>query len=258
MSTNPRIRVREATPADVDTMVDIHYAAFDDSIMNHLMYPRGISEDSRKKFAAKILPQPSDGSESAGKKGESLLYVAEYLPEGAPPDGPGEVVAFAKWLLQREQRPEEEWKADDFTATPETWGEGCDVDVVNAFIGEMTRKQRDHAKGEAALYLGILACSPARQRLGAGSALVAQGVELADRLGLPCRVEASPAGYGLYRKFGYEDVDVLDLNVTELWGAVNTDGSNWGANNAIALCGPAPKGVVRSVIMRRPAKAAVA
>jgi hypothetical protein len=82
------------------------------------------------------------------------------------------------------------------------------------------------------------------------------GVNLADSLGLPCRLEASPVGYGLYRKFGYEDVDVLDLNVTEIWGVANTDGSNWGATNAVTLAGPAPDGVLRSVIMRRPPRKA--
>jgi len=80
------------------------------------------------------------------------------------------------------------------------------------------------------------------------------GVGLADSLGLPCRLEASPAGYGLYKKFGFEDVDVLDLKVTEVWGRANTDGSNWGANNAIPLAGPISEGVLRSVIMRRPPK----
>lgn len=102
--------------------------------------------------------------------------------------------------------------------------------------------------------LGILACKPDRQRLGAGSALVRLGTELADELNLPCRLEASPVGYGLYRKFGFEDVDVLDTKVTETWGVTNTDGSNWGANNALDLAGPAAEGVVRTVIMRRPPK----
>lgn len=85
-----------------------------------------------------------------------------------------------------------------------------------------------------------------------------RGVELADELGVPCRLEASPVGYSLYKKFGYEDVDVLDTKVTETWGVANTDGSNWGANNAVALAGPAAEGVMRTVIMRRPPKKATA
>ncbi len=78
------------------------------------------------------------------------------------------------------------------------------------------------------------------------------GNRLADSLGLPCRLEASPTGYGLYRKYGYEDIDVMDLKVTETWGKPHPDGANWGENSAVGLAGPAPKGVMRTVIMRRP------
>ncbi|KAK4098602.1 hypothetical protein N658DRAFT_517913 [Parathielavia hyrcaniae] len=241
-----RLRLREATPDDIDAIVDINFSAFDDNVMNQLMYPGGVTADSKAKYAAKLFPQ--DGTESPAKKGQSLLWVAEYLPEEGPGDKPGEVVAFARWVLHREPRTEAEWKADGFTAaTTETWGEGCDVAVVNVFMGGMTRAQRDHAQGEAGLYLSTLACSPTRQRLGAGSALLKWGLDLADSLGLPSRLEASPAGYSLYRKFGYEDVDVLDLNVTETWGVANTDGSDWGANNAVSLAGAVPDGILRTI-----------
>jgi hypothetical protein len=149
MATNPRIRIREATPADVDAIVDIHFAAFDEDVMNQLMYPGGASADSRQKFGSKVLPQTAaqSGPDTTTPREQNFLCVAEYLSE----DGPGEVVAFAKWLLHREPRTEEEQKAQVFNATTETSGQGCDIDVVNAFIGGMNRLQWDHAKGEAAL-----------------------------------------------------------------------------------------------------------
>ena len=100
--------------------------------------------------------------------------------------------------------------------------------------------------------LSIIACSPTRQRSGAGSALLEWGVNLADSFGLPCRLEASPVGYGLYRKFGFEDVGVVDVNIKEKWGVTNANGSNWGANNAAPLAGPLADGAQRTVIMRRP------
>ncbi|KAK3300595.1 uncharacterized protein B0H64DRAFT_414465 [Chaetomium fimeti] len=258
MATRPHLRVREATPADVEAIVDVYFAAFDENIMNQLMYPHGVSAETRNKFGARLLPPPA--SEDAGKdtttKGQTLVYVAEYLPEGTSTDSPGEIVAFGKWLLQRGPRPEEEWKNENFTATAEVWGDDCDLGVVDGFIGLMNRSQSEHAKGEAALYLGILACSPTKQRSGAGSALVEWGVNLADSLGLPCRLESSPVGYGLYRKFGFEDVAAIDVKITEKWGGTNANGSNWGANNAIALAGPLPDGVQRTVIMRRSPKKA--
>lgn len=44
--------------------------------------------------------------------------------------------------------------------------------------------------------------------------MVRWGVELADRHGLPCYLEASPAGHHLYRKFGFEDVEMLEVDLT--------------------------------------------
>lgn len=47
---------------------------------------------------------------------------------------------------------------------------------------------------------------------------------------------------------------MLDIDVTGDWGVSNSRGENWGEKNAVALAGPVREGVMRSVIMRRPAK----
>ncbi|KAK4167214.1 hypothetical protein QBC43DRAFT_331961 [Cladorrhinum sp. PSN259] len=257
-SPNPRIRVREGRPKDKDAIARIHFAAFDSDVNQGLMYPDGVSEAARKSFGDRALAKPVPG-----KKGEPKLYVAEYFspethptfdPETYPDDGSGEVVAFAKWTFHKEPRTDEEWEGGEFVASVENFGEGCDLSVVNTFIGGLNEKQKYSAKGEAVLFLGILACHPERQRLGAGSALVKFGADIADSLGLPCRLEASPAGYPVYKRLGYEDVDVFDLKVTETWG-VKPEGRYWGKNNAVEIAGPAPEGVHRTVIMRRPPKA---
>lgn len=99
--------------------------------------------------------------------------------------------------------------------------------------------------------MGILACSPAHQHLGAGTALLAWGGELADKEGKATWLEASPPGYPLYRRFAYEDVDVQDLAVTERWGPVREEGEDWGQDAAVALAGELPRGSFRTVLMRR-------
>jgi hypothetical protein len=87
--------------------------------------------------------------------------------------------------------------------------------------------------------------------LGAGSALLRWVSEHADRERLPCWLEASPLGYPLYRRVGFQDVEVLDLRLTERWGAIRSADDNWGVNTAVELVGVAPDGVYRSVGMRR-------
>lgn len=103
--------------------------------------------------------------------------------------------------------------------------------------------------------LNILACQTARHRHGAGSALLGWGTDKADREGKPAYLEASPAGYPLYRRFGFADLGVQDLPVGPRWGAVQPAGEDWGGQSAVALAGPAPAGVFRTAFMRREPKA---
>jgi predicted N-acetyltransferase YhbS len=106
----------------------------------------------------------------------------------------------------------------------------------------------------ALIDLSLFACLPEFQGLGAGSGLLRQGCEFADSLGLPSWLLASPEGYPVYRKFGYQNVAVMDFDVTGTWGITKTEAWNWGATHALDIARPLPEGFSRTVLMRRPAK----
>jgi hypothetical protein len=56
----------------------------------------------------------------------------------------------------------------------------------------------------------------------------------------------------LYKRFGFEDVEVLDTRIGEgKYGAVKRPDEDWGANAAVELAGATPEGVYRSVGMWR-------
>jgi len=55
--------------------------------------------------------------------------------------------------------------------------------------------------------LYILFTDPDYQRCGAGSIHVKWGTDLADRLLVPCWVEASPFGHHLYEENGFRDLE---------------------------------------------------
>ncbi|KAK0656915.1 hypothetical protein B0T16DRAFT_48970 [Cercophora newfieldiana] len=243
----PRLCLREATPADASALAEIHFAAFGPFIVNQLLFPGGITADAKEKAASSMFSPPDPKSSS-----ERLIVVAELVPEDGPPDGPGEIVAFAKWSLRRKPVPEEEWNAPQPPLQPDMLGEGGNIEVYDWFIGNLHRRLKEHVRGDAMLYLGTLVSSPHRQRLGAGAALLRWGADLADSLGLDIWLEASPQGYPLYKKHGYEDVAVVDSSFTERWGVTKPEGHNWGENSALEVGGPVAEGSMRSVIMKRP------
>ncbi|POS73694.1 hypothetical protein DHEL01_v207907 [Diaporthe helianthi] len=249
----PRLRIRRATPDDAAAIAKVHFEAFGPGVMNRLMHPGGVSEDARAKFAGSIFPPPGTATATAEQQParEVIVMVAELEGEGLGRDPV--IVAFSKWTLVREQQPREVWEQEGaHEMTEEQVGEGANVAVYNEFLGGLHRMKARWAKGEPHLHLGILAATPTRHRLGAGSALLRWGCGLADTENKTAWLEASPVGYSLYKKFGFEPVEVADLKLTELWGAVKTDeGENWGEANAVELGGELPEGSFRSVMMKR-------
>jgi GNAT superfamily N-acetyltransferase len=58
----------------------------------------------------------------------------------------------------------------------------------------------------------MLFVDPDYQRQGVGTILVQWGTDLADRLFLPCWVEASEVGHGCYARQGYEDLETIQVD----------------------------------------------
>jgi len=63
-----------------------------------------------------------------------------------------------------------------------------------------------------------IAISPDYQRRGIGSKLVSYGVTKADEAGIPIFLTASPLGAKLYPKFGFLELERLEVNVEEFGG----------------------------------------
>jgi predicted N-acetyltransferase YhbS len=66
--------------------------------------------------------------------------------------------------------------------------------------------------------MAILPVVPEVQRRGIGSALLREGLKEADRRGLPAFIEASPAGLGLYKKVGWEEMLKITVNLKDYGG----------------------------------------
>ena len=150
-----RIRVREAVPADAESIANVQNDAFAPGIMSRLLNGNAAgqtSADGRAKFAASLFPA-SDESIPQKSSMDSMILVAELLPENGELDEtePLEIVAFSKWNIYRKERREEEWNAPQPRMTQEMLGEGVSVQVYEGFIGQLHHMRGRWMKGETGL-----------------------------------------------------------------------------------------------------------
>lgn len=160
-------------------------------------------------------------------------------------------MAFAKWIKYPEEIPEplegEDGRIQSVgQAGAGGWSKGNipsqkpdDVDKRalgdwNGVITQMRRgimKDRRHACrakpdscnlecyfgsiAPALWVLDILHTHPSHQGRGAGAQLVKWGTDLADKEGLQCYLESSPAGYPLFKKCDFEDVSEMEIELNK-------------------------------------------
>ncbi|KKY25643.1 putative gnat family [Diplodia seriata] len=96
-------------------------------------------------------------------------------------DGNGGVAGFAAWV-----RP----------------GQGEGVGNAANPTGEVPR----------CVHLASLATHPDHQGKGIGAALVRWGIEQGEKDGVPVYLEATPRGFFLYKKMGFEAADEIDVS----------------------------------------------
>lgn len=160
----------------------------------------------------------------------------------------GAIVGFAKWIVY----PEEEdllgeegggekkedggWRHNKGEGEVTLKPEGIDERALRAWnnVIARTRKNimgsRTHAcksEGECSLacyfasiapaiwVLDIIHVHPAHQQHGVGTLLLRWGTDLADRMDMSCYVETSLVGHSLFRKYDFEDVREMEIDLNK-------------------------------------------
>lgn len=252
-------RLREATQADAVAMAQICMISFASGPI-----ARGLHGETGYSDADRISMQAGMEKDLI-EQGSSVQYVvAELISssvdgaantciESDPMQGTsdsGKIIGFAKWHFNLD--------TVQSTTTPTTvsstaLGEGTDLSLAQAFFGgcHELRQRNIQPEGRQHCILSILAVNPVTQGLGAGSALLRWGTDHAGRQGWDCWLTSTPAGYWVYRKNGFVDIDVMDL-VLSRWGVRKADESeDWGEKLGIEMAGVVGHGCYRVVLMRR-------
>ncbi|TGO14931.1 hypothetical protein BTUL_0046g00190 [Botrytis tulipae] len=115
-----------------------------------------------------------------------------------------------------------------------SWNTPTDVEIRERdekAAAKILASKKDLAKGEFdfPLVCRSVFTEPTFQRRGMGNALVEYGNKLADKKGLPIFMQASPFGFPLYTKHGFETVQCSDVDLRE-W-APDAEGNDKGYGN---------------------------
>ncbi|KAF4992132.1 hypothetical protein FDECE_13803 [Fusarium decemcellulare] len=166
-------------------MCDVYFSAFGDTVIGSRVFLENKDASSRM-----IISDYSQ--EMLDPQFQFLVITHKTTPDSEKE----EVVAFAKWCLPgapiKDPPPAEAWPANG--------------ELAVEFFGTMTRGHRKHMGDTSHYYLEIIGTKKEFMRQGAASLLIRWGLEKADAAGLPCFLEATVKGRGLYEKFGYRTV----------------------------------------------------
>jgi GNAT superfamily N-acetyltransferase len=190
------------TSTEVNEMMSVIKKAFGpDPLIEFCFNQPNVPHPTKEESIAKHLERMS-----------SPQFVYHKAVDAENPCGP--MLGVAAWY----------WVEDPYTAKPNIpSGDpplGVHMQCYDASIGALRRWRTNYFKkqGKPFAIMALLTVAPEAQRRGVGSALLREGLKEVDRRGLQAFIEASPAGLGLYKKFGWEEMVESTVNLRDYGG----------------------------------------
>ncbi|KAE8150221.1 putative GNAT family acetyltransferase [Aspergillus avenaceus] len=202
--TQNDITLHPALPTDAITLAKLHSDAFADDKFLELLYGPLVEE---------IVPFAEDLEQIIREDPNTRVVKAV--------DESGLIVGWSWWIVYRDakvhKKAELEAAEKGVTPPPTSVCPQAYLDWRRLIKG----KRDKWIAGKAVAILQVLAVHPWYQGRGIGTMLVKAGVDEAKSLRIPAWLEASSAGYSIYLKCGFRDVDdtaVVDLTKYGLSG----------------------------------------
>ena len=190
-----------AVPADVDTVVKLYFASFQNPFAVFILPD---IPTVRQWFTTMLADELADPS--------ALFFLAFEDPENTTIKESvrdrSTAIAFVKW-----NRPSHAGIPQS-TELP-TWPAGANAAVANEFFTKLARAHTAAVGVRPHWYLEMLGTLPAAQGRGAGSALLRQGLNAADEAGEEAYLESSPDALVLYEHFGFVRVGYVEIEWEE-------------------------------------------
>ncbi|KAJ5101393.1 hypothetical protein NUU61_003615 [Penicillium alfredii] len=203
-----RIEILPATEEDCPTLAQVEEAAFSQArqeesrSLSEIMFGPPAAEGESLRAQDLVHKMQTDPT--------TRLYKATIKEEAT---NMKRIVGWSVWNHYLEPQPMEERKD---TRSRLIGNE----DAFHEFFGALLRARKLYMSGKPFCLLGVLVTLPEYQGRGVGSALLEFGISEATKAGLSeFWLEASADGYSLYRKFGFENVDFVHMDLTK-YGSV--------------------------------------
>jgi len=215
--TAPSFELTPATRADISRLAYIHVVACLPDNAFALYF------DTPKEFEKRVVDMLD------GQVGHPTWKHIKAVDKET-----GHVAAWASWNVPTDAEIRERDKkaaARSLTAAKAlTEGEFDFPPGLPMFVQDDTDRWLERwTKGQRHILCKALFTEPTFQRRGMGNALVAYGSQLADKAGLPIFLQASPFGFPIYTKHGFETVQHLDVDL-RVW-APDAQGNDKGYGN---------------------------
>ena len=174
-------------------------------------------------FARVLLPPPPDPKipRDPAWKDPMEIRAASLLGQGindssvrfikAFLSNTHQMVGWAKWnfYLDPSNPPQ---------PNPIAWPPGSNIPLGEHFMEALYKSRNTHMRGKAYFFMHILAVLPKHQRKGIGKKMLEWGLKQADELEVECWIDATAAGLGLYKQYGWEEVNVVTVNLEPYGG----------------------------------------
>ncbi|EMC93956.1 hypothetical protein BAUCODRAFT_36425 [Baudoinia panamericana UAMH 10762] len=196
------LEVAPAEEGDIDRLMEIQFSAFESDPYHDALFPGDHYAPSTRKAAG-------DRTIMEWRQDPSARFIKCTDRES------GVILGYAKWNFYETERPREEW-----AKSPEVdWYSGRKKEIAENFLGATAAMRQKLWGGDPHYLLNILCVHKDHHRRGAGTMLVQWGVVRAERLGLRSCLEASPAGYPLYLRLGFRQVDTVVVKAADWDGS---------------------------------------